>query len=486
MNPKQKNLAEALEKAQLKYLHTLDVMKEGIAIINFEWRYLYSNDAYLNQMQITKDNLIGHTIFDLGLEAESSHFIQSVCQRVMKERTPLEVETHFKFKDGADNWSLIRVAAVPEGIFIQSQDITGKKLAEKREKELREQAEFRLAELKEIIESIPDGILIGNRDGITQCNARALEILGIDSIEDIKGGVGVVAKMFNARDPETGIPITFEENIFARALKGETDEENFLFTNFKTKTDLIIRTAGAPVIVNGKIIGAILIETDITKRIKYEQIIKTSLKEKEILLRELYHRTKNNLQVISSLLSLKAHSHKDPEITIILNDMVNRINTVSKIHEMLHESTDVEQVDLSDYIIQIVNLLTASFIDRTENISILTELEHILVHVDTAISCGLIINELITNSLKYAFPGDRKGEIIIKLSKQDGIIGLIVSDNGIGFKESAHYDGKLGWQIFNIIAENQLNAKADIKTDNGVSICLHFKDDKFDKKRQVN
>ena len=227
--------------------------------------------------------------------------------------------------------------------------------------------------------------------------------------------------------------------------------------------------------------GIIVQSWDISEKKQEEQLIKDTLQEKEMLLKELYHRTKNNMQIISSLLALKATSLNDIKSKTILTDMTNRIKTIAKIHDMLHESNDLTQVDLSQYILHIINLLSISYMDNTERISIKKELDEIKVNIDTAISCGIIINEPITNSLKHAFPGERRGEIIVKLAKPDDKIELCVSDNGIGFEKKETHDGKLGLQIFQLIAENQLKAETKLHFINGVTVNLRFRDYKHEK-----
>lgn len=107
------------------------------------------------------------------------------------------------------------------------------------------------------------------------------------------------------------------------------------------------------------------------------------------------------------------------------------------------------------------------------------ELENIKVEIDTAISCGLIVNELITNSLKYAFPDKKEGNISVKLYKINDLITLEVSDNGVGFKLTDQHDGGLGLQMFNLISESQLKAKTEVKINEGVFVRLSFKDDKY-------
>lgn len=344
---------------------------------------------------------------------------------------------------------------------------------------MKELSENRLTELNAIIESFPEGILIGNHTGIIQCNSRALSLLGFESIEDFKGGLSVLPQKINARHPETGVLFIEENSLLVRSLNGETVEENILFTNYKTGLDTIIRCASAPVIRDGKIIYAIIVESDITENKRLEKAAKASLNEKEILLRELYHRSKNNLTVISSLLSLKALELKDKEMIAILNDMTNRIRTIGEIHDLLHRSNTYEQINLNEYISQIVNRFLDSFSDRTDKIILKKEVEDVHVHVDTAISCGLVVNELLTNSFKYAFPGNMKGEIEIKLLRNDDVIELNVRDNGIGFNEKEIAEGRLGLKIFHLIAEGQLNAETDVTTNNGVSVNMRFKDDHY-------
>jgi two-component sensor histidine kinase len=222
--------------------------------------------------------------------------------------------------------------------------------------------------------------------------------------------------------------------------------------------------------------------TKLAFTISNARLLKSQLKEieeRKVLIRELYHRTKNNMQVISSLLGLKAAIVQDQETKDILGDMGNRISTIALVHQMLYQSQNLSRIDLKDYITELANLLMQSYSVEHKYISLVLELESISVVIDTAIPCGLIINELISNSLKYAFPGDMKGEIRIHLAKVDkDIIELKISDNGIGIPPE--YDvmdnSTLGLQIFWNIAEGQLQGEVDFQTLNGVSCSIRFRD----------
>ena len=222
----------------------------------------------------------------------------------------------------------------------------------------------------------------------------------------------------------------------------------------------------------------VAIRADITSRKQAEEMIKTSLKEKEVLIREIYHRTKNNMQVISSLIGLKSAIIEDINIKSILQDMKDRIQTIALVHQKLYQSQNLSSVNLKDYITDLGNLIITSHSNDSEKISLVLDLDSINVELDTAVPCGLIINELISNSLKYAFPGDRKGNIKVTLKKlDDEIIELIVSDDGIGISGEFEYMNKntLGMQLLQGIAEDQLMGKINITTNNGMTYSIRFK-----------
>jgi PAS domain S-box-containing protein len=226
------------------------------------------------------------------------------------------------------------------------------------------------------------------------------------------------------------------------------------------------------------------IKFDITARVESDEIIKSALREKEVLLRELYHRTKNNMQVISSILNLKAATLNDQKMIEILEDMGNRIKTMALVHQKLYQSQNLSSVDLKEYITDISGLLISSYTAESGKVKLTLDLESIHVAIDTAIPCGLIVNEIMTNSLKYAFPGNREGEIIIRLFRlEEGLIELEISDNGIGIPEEYDIEAgnTLGIQVFKNIAEEQLNGEIQFDTKNGVKFNIRFRENSNDR-----
>ncbi len=219
-----------------------------------------------------------------------------------------------------------------------------------------------------------------------------------------------------------------------------------------------------------------------------EKEIKSSLQEKDVLLREVHHRVKNNMQVISSLIRLQAgHSH-DKIQKELLEESQHRIRSMFLVHEKLYQSSDLAKIDFGDYIYSLVNGLYRSYGADPEKISLKVDVADIRLGLDNAIPCGLIINELVSNALKYAFPQhanlfenvghDQCGEIkVILRSVSEGKIELIVSDNGIGLPEGLGFKNteSLGLQLVTTLAEDELSGEIELNKAEGSEYIIRFR-----------
>ena len=208
----------------------------------------------------------------------------------------------------------------------------------------------------------------------------------------------------------------------------------------------------------------------------------SSLQEKELLLREIHHRVKNNLQVISSLLSLQSRTSKDEQAIEMAKESQNRIKVMALIHEKLYRSKDFANVEFNDYIKNLANDLFASYRVSASRISLKLEIEDLSLGIDTAIPTGLIINELVTNCLKYAFSKDSDGEIRISLrSLNDGQNELIVSDNGVGIPETLDIKNaeSLGLRMITNLTERSLHGNVSINRNNGTEFKIIFKEKEY-------
>jgi two-component sensor histidine kinase/ABC-type amino acid transport substrate-binding protein len=220
------------------------------------------------------------------------------------------------------------------------------------------------------------------------------------------------------------------------------------------------------------------LETEIFERIKAEGQVKTSLHEKEVLLREVHHRVKNNMQVISSLLRLQADRFEDKGYAEMLKESQLRIQSMSLIHEKLYQSKDYANIDFKGYVKSLATNLFQSNGVNPDRIKLDLTLENISLDLETAIPCGLIINELISNSIKYAFPEEREGEVSVALRSTDGDeLELIVADNGVGLPEDIDI-GKtetLGLYLVKMLTERQLDGRMDLNCDNGTEYRIRLK-----------
>lgn len=231
-------------------------------------------------------------------------------------------------------------------------------------------------------------------------------------------------------------------------------------------------------------LGALAMVTDITERMKAEEKIQTSLKEKEVLLKEIHHRVKNNLYVIYNLLDLQSDTISNPRIQNLFADSQNRIQTMALIHEQLYQSNNLAQINFADYIHNLLDNLLSSFDTGFCQIQTLINVEPINFDIETAIPCGLLINELVTNSFKYAFNDHISGEIGIDMHQlkncQEEKYQLKISDNGTGIPEDIDWQNSpsLGLRLVNILAE-QLEATIELDRTNGTSFCLTFSQLKY-------
>ncbi len=227
--------------------------------------------------------------------------------------------------------------------------------------------------------------------------------------------------------------------------------------------------------LNGKP-TVLAIVRDISERKKAEEVLKAALKEKDIMLREIHHRVKNNMQIMSSLLRLQARQTRDEKAREALSESHTRIRSMAIIHEKLYQSKDFSSIDFADYLEKMVTHLFAVYEVDPERVRFRIDVQHIEMDINRAIPCGLIVNELVSNALKYAFPGGREGELVIKMSRdEDGKYHLVVRDTGHGLPESIDIKKPqtLGLQVVADLTK-QLDGKFELRRDGGTEFEITF------------
>lgn len=334
-------------------------------------------------------------------------------------------------------------------------DVTARRESEKalRDKE---------SQLRQIIDLVPHLIFAKDREGrfllaneavASYYGTTADKVTGAFQADMHRNKAELESLLNEDREViESGTPMEIAERSF-------TDSDGRVRILQTTKIPFTFSGIGEPAVLG--------VSIDITEAKLAEQQIKSSLKEKEVLLKEIHHRVKNNLQVISSLLNLQSGYVKDKRALDMFRDSQNRVRSMALIHEKMYQSKDLARIDFSAYVNNLVTYLFRVFGVDSDEVSFKVSIRGIFLDIDRAIPCGLIINELVSNSLKHAFPGKASGKNIgigLARARKKSHYVLTVFDNGVGFP--GHLDHKdtktLGLQLVNTLSE-QLNGKLELR-----------------------
>ncbi len=245
---------------------------------------------------------------------------------------------------------------------------------------------------------------------------------------------------------------------------------------------LWVHTIGKPEMAAGQCVRLAGMFQDITP-IKHAQLqLQAALQEKNTLLRELYHRTKNNMQVICAMLDLQTEYIENQDTIMAFTEMQNRIQSMALVHQKLYESENLSSIDLGTYIVDLAQFVRSSYPITSQRVTFKFDVENLPVLIDTAMPCGLILNELISNALKHAFPDQKTGQVHIRLTKnKNGDILLSVSDDGIGVSENFEFKNyhTFGLQMVNALGEQQLQGSVTFESKQGVTCTIRFRDNLY-------
>ncbi len=223
----------------------------------------------------------------------------------------------------------------------------------------------------------------------------------------------------------------------------------------------------------------LVIASDITDSKQFEKELKDSLREKEVLLQEIHHRVKNNMQIISSLLNIQTRYVDDEESVNILKESQNRVRSMAMIHEKLYRSKNFNKIYFADYIESLVWDLFYSYNIKKGTIIPVLDIDDIKLNIETSVPCGLIITELVSNSLKYAFPDQPKGELEVSLKTKGDQYELTISDDGVGFPVNIDFKNtdSLGLQLVNSLTD-QIDGKIELTSapGKGTEFKIYFKE----------
>ncbi len=331
------------------------------------------------------------------------------------------------------------------------------------EKQLRESEE----RLRLIVEHSPDAIAIHSGGIILFVNAKAVDLLGASSPEELQG-----RPILDFVQPDQRKTVMERvQRMVAHNVNVPMVEERFVRLDGRT---VDVEVVAIPFTFMGKPTIQV-VARDISRRKAADAEIRKSLKEKEVLLKEIHHRVKNNLQVIISLLDLQSDKVADRIALEALRECQNRVKSISLIHERLYQSRDLAHVDFPEYISMLMDNLLRSYGVSGDRVRMKIDVMDVQMGLDTAIPCGLIIHELVSNALKHAFPGGRSGEIRVGLYADGDRNFLVVSDNGAGFRGVTDFRtvSSLGLQLVDTLT-SQINGNIDFHTNGGTEFIISF------------
>jgi PAS domain S-box-containing protein len=304
---------------------------------------------------------------------------------------------------------------------------------------------------RKVVEHAPNGMIMTTSDGrIEMVNRQTEQIFGYARSELL----GRSIELLVPRRYQTGHP-SLRDSFFAEPGPRPMGEGRDLYGLHKDGTDVPVEIALNPVMTEaGTMVLAAVV--DISDRKQKEQHIQRSLKEKTNLLSEVHHRVKNNLQLIHSLLDLQVLQTEDTSVRDILESSKRRIESMARIHQVLYQSNDFAEVEMSEVLQSLTENIANSFKTDTSQACLSLNVESVLLPITQAIPCGFIVNELVTNALKYAFPDNRSGEVTVNLVlEEDNLVSLSVSDNGVGLPPDIDLGNlsSLGLELVSVLAE---------------------------------
>ena len=322
-----------------------------------------------------------------------------------------------------------------------------------------------------LVENSGEAILFTQPDGsIYTANPEACRMFGRSEAEICRiGRAGIV----DENDPR--LPAAIEERRRTGTFKGELTMLRSNGTRFlaEVSTSIFRDSRGNE--------RTSMIIRDATERRRAEEALKASLREKEVLLREIHHRVKNNMQVISSLFNLQVGRAMSEECRGVLKEGQARIRSMSLVHEKLYQSRDLSKIEFGGYVQSLTAHLFHSYLDRLDRVHLETDFEDVYLDINAAVPCGLIINELVSNALKHAFPAGRTGTIRVGLRRAPaGEVILRVADDGVGLSTGLDLlgAGGFGMEIVSLLVD-QLDAKLEIDGTRGTAFTVTFGDAKY-------
>ena len=468
----QKLAQEALRESEARFRRLFESNIVGVIFGDFNGSITDANDVFLQMVGYTREDLLNGKVRWNEMTLPYRHLDQQAMEQFKTTRVRVPQEKEYIRKDGSRVPVLIG-GALLDGFDDQAiafvLDISDRK---RMEEALRESEKH----FRQMFQDASIGIALADfqTNRFIQVNPAYSQLLGYSASE-------ITSLTFD----EITHPDDLPQNLhyFEQINQGQIDSYRLEKRYLKKNGEFMWAHLTVTVLRNpdGKPKFTLAMIEDITERKQAEDKIKASLLEKETLLKEIHHRVKNNLQIISSLLRLQSRQLRDQQTLEHFKESQNRVQAMALIHEKLYQSSNLAQIDFQEYIRTLVQELFRSYDVHRRAITLKLNVTPVSLAIDTAIPCGLIINELVSNSLKYAFPDNREGEICINLQESDkGQFILSISDNGVGLAEYLDFrnTSSLGLQLVCRLTK-QLEGSIELNAKQGTEFSITFANLKY-------
>jgi PAS domain S-box-containing protein len=506
---------EVLQHREQRFRKMIEHSSDMIVLVDAEGKILYESSAALRIIGYTSEELVGKSAFDLVCPDEREQVREFFEKQVhIPGISPLQ-RMRMQHKDG--HW--IYVEAIYNNLLhdeticamiVNAHDVTEYVRIQQELQKAKEDFEARVIErtrdLIELSRRLQEEIQAHRRTEealkqsedyfwkifrynplpIVLCDANTGRTLNVNQAFEALSGIGYEDAL-GKQIEELGFNLSTEHLCMHITRKCEGSESRPV----SLEVDLHTKSSGVKSLVVtlqyvelGREQCGLIIMQDVTERIHAEKSLAKSLSEKDVLLKEIHHRVKNNLQVISSLLYLQSLKLQDEQAKRIFRESQNRVKAMALIHEQLYQTKDFMRVDFAEYLQTLASMIAESYNEPPSIIDVQIDSEKLDLSIDAAIPAGLIVSELVTNSLKYAFPetaesAEKNKEIAILARKtSDNDIMLTVCDNGIGLNMERPLESPktLGLRLVKMLTE-QLRGSIEVLPQKGAAFCIRFKDE---------
>ncbi|NET27475.1 MAG: PAS domain S-box protein [Okeania sp. SIO1I7] len=479
-----KKSEEALQRAKDQLQAVLDAVPWFVSWISSELIYIGVNRQLATNFNLPPEKFIGQEIGFLG---SSSGFVKFISDFFASSAQQISQEVDTTVDGNIKNY-LIVVQKYAQGKALVSVgiDISDRKQAEAMKSKLIASLQESEKKFRSLYEATSDAVILLDKNGIFDCNFAALKMFGLNNKEEFYNhNLADFCPEYQQNGKKSSQLI--KRYMVEAIVKGNSCFEwiNQRVDKSEFPTEVLLtamKTSEYPQKKSSKkstkniVFQAVI--RDITQRKRHEEQMKESLAEKEVLLKEIHHRVKNNLQVISSLLRLQSRYIQDEIILEMLKESQNRVRSMALVHEHLYQSKDLSKVNFTEYISSLAAHLFQAYAVKARGVKLNINVIPVCLNIDTVIPCGLIINELVSNSLKYAFPEEFQGEIFIEFDYGDhdqNQFILKVADNGISFIQDLDYkkSGSLGLRLVCSLVR-QLKGKIELINQVGTVFKITF------------